>query len=58
MGDDLPDVAVMKVAGLALAPSDAAPETRRAAAWVSRAPGGRGVQSCDSFDGMKPHLKA
>jgi 3-deoxy-D-manno-octulosonate 8-phosphate phosphatase (KDO 8-P phosphatase) len=43
MGDDLPDIAVMKVAGLALAPADAAPETRRAAAWVSRAPGGRGA---------------
>lgn len=43
MGDDLPDIAVMKLAGLGLAPSDAAPETRRAAAWVSRSPGGRGA---------------
>jgi 3-deoxy-D-manno-octulosonate 8-phosphate phosphatase (KDO 8-P phosphatase) len=43
MGDDLPDLVVMKLAGLALAPSDAAPETRRAAAWISRAPGGRGA---------------
>lgn len=43
MGDDLPDLPLMKMAGLALAPSDAAPETRRAAAWVSRAPGGRGA---------------
>jgi 3-deoxy-D-manno-octulosonate 8-phosphate phosphatase (KDO 8-P phosphatase) len=43
MGDDLPDLPVMKMAGLALAPSDAAPETKRAAAWVAAAPGGRGA---------------
>jgi 3-deoxy-D-manno-octulosonate 8-phosphate phosphatase (KDO 8-P phosphatase) len=43
MGDDLPDLPVMKIAGLALAPSDAAPEAKRAAAWVSRAPGGHGA---------------
>lgn len=43
MGDDLPDLPVMKMAGLALAPSDAAPEARRAAAWVTRARGGRGA---------------
>lgn len=43
MGDDLPDLPVMKIAGLALAPSDAAPEVKRAAAWVSRAPGGHGA---------------
>jgi 3-deoxy-D-manno-octulosonate 8-phosphate phosphatase (KDO 8-P phosphatase) len=43
MGDDLPDLPVMKIAGLALAPSDAVPEAKRAAAWVSRAPGGHGA---------------
>ena len=43
MGDDLPDLAVMKAAGLGLAPSDAAPEVRRAAGWVSRARGGHGA---------------
>jgi len=43
MGDDLPDLPVMKIAGLALAPSDAAPEAKRAAAWISRAPGGHGA---------------
>ena len=43
MGDDLPDLPVMKMAGLGLAPSDAAPEVRRAAAWVSRARGGHGA---------------
>jgi len=43
MGDDLPDLPVMKIAGLALAPSDATPEAKRAAGWVSRAPGGHGA---------------
>jgi 3-deoxy-D-manno-octulosonate 8-phosphate phosphatase (KDO 8-P phosphatase) len=43
MGDDLADLAVMRRAGLAVAPADAAPEVRRAAGWVSRAPGGRGA---------------
>jgi 3-deoxy-D-manno-octulosonate 8-phosphate phosphatase (KDO 8-P phosphatase) len=43
MGDDLPDVPLMRDAGLALAPSDAAPEVRRVAQWTSRYPGGRGA---------------
>jgi 3-deoxy-D-manno-octulosonate 8-phosphate phosphatase (KDO 8-P phosphatase) len=43
MGDDLPDLALMRLAGLALAPADAAPEVRRAAQWVSKAKGGRGA---------------
>jgi 3-deoxy-D-manno-octulosonate 8-phosphate phosphatase (KDO 8-P phosphatase) len=43
MGDDLPDLALMRLAGLALAPADAAPEVRRAAHWVSTAKGGRGA---------------
>jgi 3-deoxy-D-manno-octulosonate 8-phosphate phosphatase (KDO 8-P phosphatase) len=43
MGDDLPDLPLMRMAGLALAPSDAAREVRQAAAWVARAPGGRGA---------------
>jgi 3-deoxy-D-manno-octulosonate 8-phosphate phosphatase (KDO 8-P phosphatase) len=43
MGDDLPYLPMMGAAGLALAPADAALEVRRAAAWVSRQPGGRGA---------------
>lgn len=43
MGDDLPDLPLLNAAGVALAPADAAPEVRRAAAWVSRQPGGRGA---------------
>ncbi len=43
MGDDLPDLALMRIAGLALAPADAVPEVRRAAGWVSRGGGGHGA---------------
>ncbi len=43
MGDDLPDLPLLRAAGLALAPADAVPEVRRAAAWISRQPGGRGA---------------
>jgi 3-deoxy-D-manno-octulosonate 8-phosphate phosphatase (KDO 8-P phosphatase) len=49
MGDDLPDVPLMAGAGLALAVADAVPEVRRAAHWVSIAPGGHGAvrEACD-----------
>ncbi len=43
MGDDLPDLPLLRRAGLATAPADAVPEVRRAARWVSRAGGGRGA---------------
>lgn len=43
LGDDLPDVAVMRWAGLAAAPADAASDARDAADWVMRLPGGAGV---------------
>ncbi len=43
MGDDLPDLPLLRRAGLAVAPADAVPAVRRAAHWVSRAPGGRGA---------------
>jgi 3-deoxy-D-manno-octulosonate 8-phosphate phosphatase (KDO 8-P phosphatase) len=43
MGDDLLDLPLMRIVGLAMAPSDAAPEVRRAAGWVSRAAGGHGA---------------
>lgn len=35
MGDDIPDYTVMKTAGLACAPSDAAPEIKQAAHYIS-----------------------
>jgi 3-deoxy-D-manno-octulosonate 8-phosphate phosphatase (KDO 8-P phosphatase) len=43
MGDDVPDVPLLREAGLALAPSDAAREVRRVVHWTSRYPGGRGA---------------
>jgi 3-deoxy-D-manno-octulosonate 8-phosphate phosphatase (KDO 8-P phosphatase) len=42
MGDDIPDYTVMRVAGLACAPSDAAPEIKQAAHYISPLSGGRG----------------
>jgi len=43
MGDDLLDLPVMRIAGLAMAPADAVPEVRRAAGWVARSEGGHGA---------------
>ena len=43
MGDDLLDLGVLKRAGLAAAPADAAPEVRAAAHWTSTVGGGRGA---------------
>ncbi len=43
MGDDLPDLAPMRLAGLALAPGNAVAEVRRAADWVASRHGGAGA---------------
>ena len=43
MGDDLADLPMLGVSGLAACPSDAAPEVIAAAHFVSRQPGGRGA---------------
>lgn len=43
VGDDLPDIAVMRNVGLAVAPSDGATDAREAAHWTMQAAGGRGV---------------
>jgi len=42
MGDDIPDYAAMMHVGLACAPSDAAPEIRHIAAYISSFGGGQG----------------
>lgn len=49
MGDDLPDLAPMRAAGLAVAPADAHPWTARHAHWRTRSPGGAGAarELCD-----------
>ncbi|MEK9145312.1 MAG: polysaccharide biosynthesis/export family protein, partial [Elusimicrobiota bacterium] len=43
VGDDLPDIPALRAVGLGVAVSDACPEARRAARWVTRSPGGRGA---------------
>jgi 3-deoxy-D-manno-octulosonate 8-phosphate phosphatase (KDO 8-P phosphatase) len=43
MGDDLPDLDLLRKAGLGLAPADAVPEVRRAADWIARRGGGAGA---------------
>lgn len=43
VGDDLPDVPVLRRCGLAAAVADACPEARAAAHYVTRRPGGRGA---------------
>lgn len=42
MGDDIPDYTVMKAAGLACAPADAAPEIKQVAHYISPFAGGAG----------------
>lgn len=43
VGDDIPDLPVLKRAGLAVAPADAAPEVLEAAHYISPCNGGNGV---------------
>ncbi len=43
MGDDLPDLAVLRRVGLASAPADAAPEVKRYCHLVTNAAGGQGA---------------
>jgi len=43
VGDDLPDVPVMRAVGLAVAVADAHPLVRECSHWVTRCPGGRGA---------------
>src|SRR5215471_9844971 len=43
IGDDLPDLPLMRRAGLAVAVGDAVPEVKQAAHYVTRAPAGHGA---------------
>ena len=43
IGDDLPDIPVMRRVGLAVAPADAAGDARDVATWILRSRGGEGV---------------
>ena len=49
IGDDLPDLAVMRQVGLAIAVADAHPEIRRQAHWITQLGGGKGAarEVCD-----------
>src|SRR5215472_245497 len=43
LGDDLPDIPVMKLAGLAIAVGNATPEVKQIAHYTTSAPGGKGA---------------
>lgn len=43
LGDDLPDLPVVRAVGLGVAVADACPELRDAAAYVTQTPGGFGA---------------
>lgn len=43
LGDDLPDLPLLRRVGLACCPSDAVPEVKAACHWITSADGGRGV---------------
>jgi 3-deoxy-D-manno-octulosonate 8-phosphate phosphatase (KDO 8-P phosphatase) len=43
VGDDLPDLALLRASGLGVAVADACPEARSAAAYVTQTPGGQGA---------------
>lgn len=42
MGDDIPDLCVLRVAGMATCPADAVPEVKEASRYISDRPGGKG----------------
>lgn len=51
MGDDVTDIAPLRMVGLGVAPADAVDEVRAAAGWVTQRPGGRGAvrEVCDAI---------
>ncbi|MPM68022.1 hypothetical protein SDC9_114948 [bioreactor metagenome] len=42
MGDDIPDIDIMEICGLACCPSDAVNEVKEVSEYISIHPGGRG----------------
>jgi 3-deoxy-D-manno-octulosonate 8-phosphate phosphatase (KDO 8-P phosphatase) len=60
MGDDLPDLPVMRTVGLAVAPADAHPWTRGHAHWTTGARAGRGAarELCDLLLRAQGHVDA
>lgn len=43
MGDDIPDIQVMKQVGIAACPADAVPEVKGISTFISEKPGGKGA---------------
>ena len=43
MGDDLPDLGALRLAGLATCPNDAVEAVRECAEWIAPLPGGAGA---------------
>lgn len=43
IGDDLPDLPVLREAGIGVAVANARPEVLKTASWVTKAPGGQGA---------------
>ncbi len=60
MGDDLPDLACLRAAGLALAPADAHAWILPVAHWVAPRPGGHGAarDACDLLLHAQGHVEA
>lgn len=55
LGDDIPDIPALKVAGLPCCPADAAPEVRSVCSYISRFDGGYGVGRDILAQVMKAH---
>lgn len=51
VGDDVTDIAPMRMVGLGVAVADAVPEVKAAAGWVTERPGGHGAvrEVCDAI---------
>lgn len=60
VGDDLPDIPLMREVGLAFAVADAHPQARRAAQIVTTLPGGQGAvrEVCDYLLDGRGHAEA
>jgi 3-deoxy-D-manno-octulosonate 8-phosphate phosphatase (KDO 8-P phosphatase) len=60
MGDDLADLAVLRVAGLAVAPADAHPWIAERVHWRTGASGGEGAarELCDLVLGAQDRIAA
>jgi 3-deoxy-D-manno-octulosonate 8-phosphate phosphatase (KDO 8-P phosphatase) len=60
MGDDLPDLKALSLAGVSVAPSDAHQEAKAIASWVTEARGGHGAvrEVCDALAKAKGQYDA